>query len=379
MQFLLNHISTIISTYSGAIPLPIFLKNYYKQYPKLGSRDRKALSEAVFIYYRYASFFAKDSDQIEIIARAITNDVSAKNPFLHKLFSNIEVSDKGIDWPSILREVLVPDVSEGLRKEEWLSSLLAQPRLFIRLRNNQERSLNLLRENNIELRMPDGDDSNCVSLPNGTAVEKILDEEDYVVQDWASQRSVKLVLAHISATISTAWDVCSGAGGKSIFLKDELKSLKLLSTDIRKTILHNLAMRFNLYKLKKPEILVLDSTNRRSMADQLQQRKFDLIVCDVPCSGSGTWARTPEQFHFFDATQLNKFKELQFPIAVNAQEYLNDNGLFAYITCSVFKAENEEVVAQLLTNTCLKLVEQRLIKGIEINADSMFCAIFKKR
>jgi 16S rRNA (cytosine967-C5)-methyltransferase len=103
-----------------------------------------------------------------------------------------------------------------------------------------------------------------------------------------------------------------------------------------------------------------------------------LVVCDVPCSGSGTWARTPEQFHFYKPAMLQKFKELQFPIASNASNYVKQGGHLAYITCSVFQEENEDVVNQLLQSGILNLKHTQIIDGIDNQADCMFVAVFEK-
>jgi 16S rRNA (cytosine967-C5)-methyltransferase len=172
--------------------------------------------------------------------------------------------------------------------------------------------------------------------------------------------------------------VCSGAGGKSILLKDKLPPFSLLASDIRETILHNLKMRFRLYGLHKTKTIVVNSADEISIAAGIGSQKFDLVLCDVPCSGSGTWARTPEQFHFFKDEQLKKFEELQYPIVYNASKHVADGGILAYVTCSVFKQENEDVVGRLLLNTNLELAHQQVINGIEQKADCMFIAIFRK-
>jgi 16S rRNA (cytosine967-C5)-methyltransferase len=110
----------------------------------------------------------------------------------------------------------------------------------------------------------------------------------------------------------------------------------------------------------------------------LANRRFDHIIADVPCSGSGTWARTPEQLYYFDAASLHSFSQRQKEIAHNALRYLRANGgTFTYITCSVFAEENERVVADILEkNSSIKLVQQKLINGVASGADSMFVAVF---
>lgn len=388
MQVLLNHIESIVTAYQGHPPLSLFLKSYFKQHPKLGSRDRKALSEAVFIYYRHAPFFGNDPVSIPDVVAAGIRYSGTGNTFLKKIFAaklNAAEAEQTVFRPGDI-QFEVP-VSEGITTKQWLASLLQQPQLFIRLRNNKEHVLKTLQANEIAFDTVEPGikqesttkEVDCLRLPNSTPIDKLLQEKDYVVQDWASQTSIYLLLSQLKQNPKKVWDVCSGAGGKSILLKDKLPSFELLATDIRESILHNLLMRFKQYSLKKPEVLVLDSSNAAEVSQQLDDRKFDLIICDVPCSGSGTWARTPEQFYFFKPEDLEKFRKLQYPIAYHAQKHLAEDGIFAYITCSVFKAENEEVTAQLLQQTGLELIHQQIIDGTEEQADGMFCAFFSRK
>ncbi|TXH57956.1 MAG: hypothetical protein E6Q89_03960 [Bacteroidia bacterium] len=111
------------------------------------------------------------------------------------------------------------------------------------------------------------------------------------------------------------------------------------------------------------------------MQKQFKQTTFDHIICDVPCSGSGTWARTPEQLYFFDPNKLEDFSTLQTTIAQNAIPYLKAEGRMLYITCSVFKQENEAVI-QKIQPAVYK--DSTLINGISKQADSMFIATLQR-
>ena len=104
---------------------------------------------------------------------------------------------------------------------------------------------------------------------------------------------------------------------------------------------------------------------------------FDLIICDAPCSGSGTWGRTPEQLSRFQKEKIEDYATLQKAIAVNASKCLKEEGLFFYITCSVFRRENEDVVEHIRQEAKLRLIEQRYVKGYEEKADTLFTALFR--
>ena len=106
------------------------------------------------------------------------------------------------------------------------------------------------------------------------------------------------------------------------------------------------------------------------------QQLFDLIICDAPCSGSGTWSRTPEQLYFFDEKKIDQYAALQKKIVTNAVKSLKKDGFFLYITCSVFKKENEEVVQFLENKLFLHLIHAEYLEGYRQKADTLFSALF---
>ena len=109
----------------------------------------------------------------------------------------------------------------------------------------------------------------------------------------------------------------------------------------------------------------------------LLDEKFSVILCDVPCSGSGTWGRTPEQYYSFEENQIEAFVKKQKNIVINTIAHLAKDGWFIYITCSVFKAENEDMVDFIQENFSCQLLEMKYLKGYENKADTMFVAYFK--
>jgi 16S rRNA (cytosine967-C5)-methyltransferase len=110
-----------------------------------------------------------------------------------------------------------------------------------------------------------------------------------------------------------------------------------------------------------------------------QISNFELIICDAPCTGSGTWNRTPEQLYFFNEKKIEQYALLQKKIVSNIIPQLKRDGCLLYITCSVFKKENEEVVEFIQSNSELELIKMELLKGYDKKADTMYAALFKKR
>src|SRR5690606_17107648 len=200
--------------------------------------------------------------------------------------------------------------------------------------------------------------------------QKLLSADSYVVQDFSSQST-----AHWFAPKPNEqwWDCCSGAGGKSLLLKDLEPSVILTVSDIRPSILHNLKERFRIYGHRVEQSFVSDLTQplKSSFTD------FNGIICDVPCSGSGTWGRTPEQLYFYQPESLSSFTERQKIIAGTASKHLHQTGKMLYITCSVWQEENEDVIRFLEAEHSLICEDSQIINGIPYGADSMFVAVLR--
>jgi 16S rRNA (cytosine967-C5)-methyltransferase len=113
--------------------------------------------------------------------------------------------------------------------------------------------------------------------------------------------------------------------------------------------------------------------------------EFDLVIADVPCSGSGTWGRTPEQLYYFEADKIEEYAALQMKILPNLVPHIAPGGYLLYITCSVFRKENEAnvnfILRQAIDNAgqpTLRLVSSELLKGYDKKADTMFAALFQR-
>jgi 16S rRNA (cytosine967-C5)-methyltransferase len=237
----------------------------------------------------------------------------------------------------------------------------------------------------------------CLALPNSSKIETVIDlDKEAVVQDYNSQGTVKLLKQAIGNRQQAidnlptgqagrknfkVWDCCAASGGKSIMAFDIDPSIDLTVSDKRSSILQNLEKRFVKAGIKKYKSFVADLSGRgadggRGASGDLTDKLFDLIICDAPCTGSGTWSRTPEQLFYFDKASIAKYASLQKKIIDNIIPQLTPGGQLLYITCSVFKKENEEVVNHILAKYDLQIIEMKVLKGYDLKADTMFAALF---
>lgn len=383
MFYLKQHIETIIWQYQLQEPLHHYLKKYFKSFPKLGSRDRRALSDAVYTYYRVKPFLKDGGSVLDDVAAGLKFTGNASG-FLKKIFPPENIT---APLPALAQKSF-PLLSEGLDKEIYFRSLWRQPDVFIRLMRNEAGNYRILKA-----AIPDAEiidtpffKNKVLRLPGNSKIQDLLSEADYVVQDLSSQQTLQYALINSQITNQTSqitnhtsikvWDVCSGAGGKTILFKDLYPDANIIASDIRTAILQNLKERTRAYGLDDITAIAGDAVVNTDFVKPYAP--FDFIICDVPCSGSGTWARTPEYFYFFDDKELPGFSARQLNITYNAQQHLKSGGYLCYITCSVFKEENEDVIEQLMAKTSLKLLHQQIIDGTKNKADSMFVAILQQ-
>jgi 16S rRNA (cytosine967-C5)-methyltransferase len=267
------------------------------------------------------------------------------------------------------------ELSGGIDHEKFCESFFIQPDLFLRLRPGKEKIvLQKLKQAGIDFKIIS---ETCLALPNSSKIDEIIElDKEAVVQDHNSQKTgevIKSEILNLKSEISV-WDCCAGSGGKSIMAFDTDPKIKLAVSDTRESILANLKKRFANAGIKNYESFVVDLANKSAIPNL----KSEIIIADVPCSGSGTWSRTPEQLYFFQERKIGEYSALQKRIVSNAIAQLQPGGSFVYITCSVFKKENEEVAAFIKENFHLKIKQMEVLIGYDKKADSMFVALFEK-
>ena len=86
---------------------------------------------------------------------------------------------------------------------------------------------------------------------------------------------------------------------------------------------------------------------------------YDLVICDVPCTGSGAWRRNPDAKWTLTTDNYEALKKTQQEIFDDASKLVSGNGVLVYMTCSLLKAENsDQVEAFLLRNSDWEVVFQ---------------------
>ncbi|MBP5615769.1 MAG: hypothetical protein J6X42_04380, partial [Alphaproteobacteria bacterium] len=80
------------------------------------------------------------------------------------------------------------------------------------------------------------------------------------------------------------------------------------------------------------------------LINRLQDTDFDCFIIDSPCSGSGTWRRAPDAKFRLTPKRLEELTKIQFDILQTAYQHTKSGGRIIYMTCSILKDENEDIV-----------------------------------
>ncbi|WP_256011966.1 RsmB/NOP family class I SAM-dependent RNA methyltransferase [Desertivirga xinjiangensis] len=371
----------ILEEYEQNVPLSKFLPVFFRANKQMGSTDRRNASGLLYNYFRLgkASSSLPVQDRL-FLALFLCNN--AVNPFLeyfkpelssritHSLDEKILFLQEG-DYGFSLKDVFPfhEHLSAGIEKDAFLRSFFIQPDLFIRLHRGKEQLVkSTLQDEGISFKEQGGA---ALRLPNGTKLTQLFSDPESVfeVQDLSSQQAGNYFKP---AKWDYWWDACAASGGKSLLLFDKEPTVKLLVSDVRESILANLDERFRNAGLLKYQKKVLDLT--QDPQPVLHDFEFDGIILDAPCSGSGTWGRSPEMISQFREGRIEAFQNLQRSIITNVIKYLKPRKPFIYITCSAFREENEENVDFIISEFGLKLEAQEVLKGYQYKADTMFVA-----
>ncbi|OLY93214.1 16S rRNA (cytosine967-C5)-methyltransferase [Cnuella takakiae] len=381
----LDTAALILDQYHGEEPLPSFLKKFFAANKKFGSRDRRQISHLCYCYFRLGHAM-KDTPVQErlLVALFLCSDVA--QPVLAQLapewnaLAASTLKEKmallAERYPFQLEEIFpfTHCLSDAIEQAPFVQSFLVQPDTYLRLRPGKEKKVKAqLNDAGIDFYtvVP-----NCIGLPPAAKLDELLMlNRDAVVQDKSSQQVLSLLEPHFPdrKTAFSSWDCCAASGGKSLLLHDLYPNARITVSDIRSSIIVNLKKRFAAAGISDYHSFVGDIGAPEFSCNQ----SFQLVICDAPCSGSGTWGRTPEQLYFFTEEKINHYAALQKRIAVRAAKQVTKGGVLLYITCSVFKAENEEVVAHISQETGMQPVGTQYFKGYGQKADTLFAAAFK--
>ena len=287
--------------------------------------DSAEVSRAVFAYYRWMGWLNKDKPLQSQVEHALRLTESfAKNP---QLIPDTELVERAVPgW--VRNEITVSPA--------WARELQTAPKLWLRARPGQGRGLAAIL----------GD---CVTFGEG-ALADILEYRGQVdlfrtpefqagnfeLQDLSSQ-AVGLLCSPEPG--QTWWDACAGQGGKTLHLGDLMQNRGLIwASDRVAWRLKELKRRAARARIFNYRVALWDGTDRLPT-----KTRFDGVLVDAPCTGTGTWHRNPHARWTTTPDDVRELSALQKQLLAHAASAVSPAGKLLYAVCTMTRAETTEV------------------------------------
>lgn len=352
--------------HSSKRPLDAFIRDYLKTHTAIGSKDRNAICKTLYFLIKNLSLI--DSyltppisweKRLDFVGLQEFKDQDKKP--LHILYS----------CPKWLFDLLKNQYSDD-ELRHYLKVSIGEAPLTIRvnLAKTSKQALELELSQTYQLQ-------SCLKSPLGLKFFKrepltahpLYKSGHFEIQDEASQLACMLPTVHPGDHIL---DYCAGSGGKALALAPYLKAKGLIYVhDIRDQAIKESKKRFERAGIH--HVQFFDSKNRLSPN---LKHQCDLVIVDVPCSGTGTFRRNPDLKWKLSKQALDELVSKQQDIFTQALEYLKPGGAILYSTCSVLNIENQDQIAYFLKRyPQLKLTKELILMPQDGGHDGFFAAL----
>lgn len=359
-------------------PADVLVANYFRARRYAGSKDRRAVSDRIYAILRNRGLYGWALEQAGqgISARALLiAHLVRREPEQLALFGGddrfaptaVDTQEakviarlQDINWDTAPDAVVagVPSWSEeGLRArfgDEFAhaaQALLGKAPLDVRINPLKAKGLGfdkiLKKDYQLFDKLKFSENSyrasSSVNLLANAAYKQGLIE----IQDEAAQTASMLVGAEAGQQVV---DLCAGAGGKSLAMAATMENRgQIHAFDISKKRLTEFGKRMQRAGARNIQIAQLpheDKARQERLATLANQAHR--VVLDVPCSGTGTWRRSPDQRWRFDAAALDALTAVQDALLREGAAMVRPGGRLVYMTCSLLPQENEDRVAAFL-------------------------------
>jgi 16S rRNA (cytosine967-C5)-methyltransferase len=353
-----------------AAPADRFLRDWFRARRYAGAKDRAAVAERVYDVLRRRAAFAwrmgaTDARALAIaslIAEGATADMIAEifsgstyappslNEEERRAISTPPETDPPLhvrgEYPPWLEPHLVRAFGENLLAET--RAMLGRAPVDLRvntLRANRDDMLVGLRSLGVKAEpAPHAPDGIRVPSAEGLALlqhTQFFQTGAFEFQDEASQIAALLCAAQPGDRVL---DLAAGAGGKSLALAALMQNKgEILAFDDKPERLKELRPR-----ARRAGARIITVAEKRG-GPLWANGKFDVVLVDAPCSGSGTWRRNPELKWRLTPERLDALVKLQTSLIDDGARHTKPGGRLVYATCSILGCENEDVISAFLT------------------------------
>ena len=346
-------------------PADTTLSRYFKDHPRLGSRERGAVAEGIYAVLRNKSFFTDFAEagssptmrRLTIMGLAeamgvdslggLTDDETAFLNRINEIDRNLMPVQMRSNLPKWLFDKFVAQY--GQEETLKLADALNQPApLDLRVNSikatREEAMTRLLEAPVAAIPTP--------YAPLGLRVLKkpalqnlpIFKEGGIEVQDEGSQILAQIVGAKRGEMVV---DFCAGAGGKTLALGALMRNTgRLYAFDVSEKRLAKLKPRMARSGLSN--VHPVQIAHERDAKVKRLAGKIDRVLVDAPCSGMGTLRRNPDVKWRQKEDAILEMQEKQIGILDGAARLLKGGGRLVYATCSLLEEENQRVAENFL-------------------------------
>lgn len=343
----------ILDTVLSGVAAEKVLTGWARRSRFAGSKDRVAVRDHVFEALRQKRSCAARGGEVSgrgIILGLIRAQELAPEEFFtgvgHAPTPMTEAETAGGELPTEAESYDLPDWliplfqdSLGAQALEVAEVLKSRAPVFVRVnlrKSTVENAQAALLDDTIQTQTVSISDTALLVTEGARRVSASAAYQDGLVelQDGASQALVDALPLQEDSRIL---DYCAGGGGKTLAMAGRVKA-QFFAHDANPQRLRDL-----------PERAARAGVSVRELEAVSDEAPFDLVLCDSPCSGSGSWRRSPEGKWLSTPEKLAEVTALQAQILDQAQALVASGGTLAYATCSVLRAENDTQIQAFLT------------------------------
>jgi len=178
-------------------------------------------------------------------------------------------------------------------------------------------------------------------------------------------------LAEHSKAPARILDLCASPGGKLLAAHDLFPQAKLYANDVSPEKIMRLSQNLAKYGVKA-------DLNCGQGEDYQSSELFDLIILDVPCSNSGVLNKRPEARWRLTPKVIEGLRQTQSRLVKHAADLLAPGGVIWYLTCSILKSENEEMIEDVIQHDRLEKVFSKIVLPNYEGWDGGFGCVLRK-
>jgi 16S rRNA (cytosine967-C5)-methyltransferase len=340
-------------------PADAALAQLFRNHKEYGARDRRLLANGAFAFFRWKGWL----DQLQIpdwgiaLATACLMDKYVDEPAVQSLIEHARTM--GFDPEATLQRTrqlplarlfpdwLVDSLPENLSGADAFAQLALamqqRPPAWLRCRRGRHEDLfaSLARNKVNALQHPRVTDAISIASPVNLDLIRKDTGPAFEVQDLASQ-CVGLICDPKPG--QRWWDVCAGAGGKSLHLADLMQNQgQIFATDVREPVLRELEQR-----ARRAQVTIISAHLAGSPSRRFADSLFDGVLVDAPCSGIGTWSRNPDARWRTMPAHVEESARKQTQILDEAAPRVKPGGTLVYSVCTLTQRETSDATGSFL-------------------------------